>query len=112
MAQVCTVSLLCRRDRRGSFPGGHGIASHRIFESGRRENESQADRFATNVLQTYPGIGRNKHKSPGVEIALLIAEPYVSLSAVHQQYFILGQMPVLRDGRSRGKLFRTRHEML
>ena len=47
-----------------------------------------------------------------MEIALLIAEPNVSLSALHQEDFILGQVPMLPYGCSRGKLFRTCHEML
>ena len=47
-----------------------------------------------------------------MEIALLIAEPDVSFSALHQEYFILGQVHVLPYGRSRCKLFRTCHEML
>ena|SRR6266403_1131176 len=111
MAQVGALFLLGWRDRGGRFAGGHGIAAHRILESGRREDERQADRFGANVLQTYPGIRRNKHEPPGVEIALLIAEPDVNLSALHQEYFILGQVFVFSYGRSRGKLFRTRHEM-
>jgi len=47
-----------------------------------------------------------------MEIALLIAEPNVSFSTLDQHNFILGQVPVLRYGRSWGKLLRTRHEML
>ena len=47
-----------------------------------------------------------------MEVALLIAEPNVSHSALHQEYLILGQVPVPSYGRSRGKLLRTGHEML
>ena len=95
MPQMCTLFLLLWRDLGGRFTGGDGIASHRIVESGRREDESQVDRLGANVLQTYPSIGRNEHKSPGMEIALLIAEPNVSRSAVEQHDLILGQVPVL-----------------
>ncbi len=47
-----------------------------------------------------------------MEIALLIAEPNVGISAVDQHYFILDQVPVLWQGRSRSNLLRTCHEML
>jgi hypothetical protein len=90
-----TVFLLLWGDLSGRFTGWHRIASHRIVESGRREDESQADRFGPNVLQTYPGVRRNEHQSPRMEIALLIAEPNVSRSAVNQDDFILGQVPML-----------------
>ena len=93
---MCAVSLLLWRDFGGRFSGWHGIAPHRILESGCREDESQADRFAANVLRIYPGICRNKHKSPSMEIALLIAEPNVSRSALDQQDFVLDQVPMLR----------------
>lgn len=83
-----------RRDPGGHFTGGHGIASHRILESGRREDDRQADRFDANVLQTYPGVSRNKHKSPRMDISLLIAQPNASLPALDQQYFVLGQVLV------------------
>ncbi len=47
-----------------------------------------------------------------MEIALLIAEPNMSRSALNQQDFILGQVPVLLNGRSRGKLLHSRYQML
>ena len=88
--EVRTVSLLLWRNLRGCFTGGDGIAPHRILESGRREDESQADRIGADVLRIYPGIGRNEDKCPRMEIALLITEPNVSFAAMDQQDFILG----------------------
>src|SRR5207244_9390982 len=41
MSQVCTFALLLCRDLCSWLTGRYGIASHRILESGRRENESQ-----------------------------------------------------------------------
>lgn len=96
MPKVGTVLLLLWCDLGGRFTGRHGIASHRILESGRREDESQVNRFGANVLRTYPSIRRNEHKSSRMEIALLIAKPNVSRSAVEQHDFILDQVPVLR----------------
>ena len=42
--EVCAVFLLFRRDRGRRFTGGHGIASHRLLEAGRREDERQRHR--------------------------------------------------------------------
>ena len=112
MPQLRAVFLLLWRDLGRRLASRHGIASHGIFESGRREDESQADRFGANVLQTHPGIRRNEHQSPRVEIALLIAEPDMGRSAVDQHDFILGQVPVLLYGCSLGKLLRACHQML
>ena len=109
---MSAVSLLLWRDLGRRLTGWHGIASHRIFESGRGEDESQADRFGTNVLRAYPCIRRNKYKSSRVEIALLISEPNVRRSALNQQDFILGQVPVFLNGRSWGKVLRPRYQML
>jgi hypothetical protein len=47
-----------------------------------------------------------------MNIAFLIAEPNMSLSALDQQDLILYQVPVFRYGSARCKLFHTRHEML
>jgi hypothetical protein len=110
--QVGTLFLLFWRDLGGLFPGWHGIASHRVLESGRGEDESQADRIGADVLQTYPSVRGNKYKSPCVEIALLIAEPNMSLAAVDQHYFILNQVPVLWYSCSGGEFLGTRHKML
>ena len=95
MAEVRTLHLLLRRDRSGRFTSRHGIASHRLLESGRGEDERYADRFGANVLRTYPCIRRNEHEPSGMEIAFLIAEPNVSRSAMDQHYLILDQVPVL-----------------
>jgi hypothetical protein len=93
--EVCAVSLLLWCDWRGRFTRGHGIAPHRVFEAWRREDERQRDRFGTDVLSTDPRICRDEHKPSGVEIAFLLAEPYVGRSAVNQQDFILKQVSVL-----------------
>jgi hypothetical protein len=89
MPFVGTLSALLWRCLGGRFIGWDRVTSHRIFESRRREDESQADRFSTSVLQTYPSVTGDKRKSPGMQITLLIAEPDVCRSALDQQYFIL-----------------------
>src|ERR1700731_1424282 len=104
--------LLLWCDRSGRFAARHRIASHRIFESWRREDKRQTDRFRANFFQTYPSVSRNENKSSGMKIPLLIAEPHVSRSAMHQRNFVLDQMPVLRQGRSGSKPLGPRHEML
>ncbi len=96
MAQVCALSLLFWRDLCRSFTGRNGITPHRVLKPWCGEDESQADWFGANVLQTYPGIRRNKHQSSRLKIAILIAEPDVGLSALNQHDFILDQVPVLR----------------
>jgi Zinc-binding dehydrogenase len=96
MPQMRAVFLLLWRDLGGCLTGWHGIASHRILEPGRREDESQTHRSGANVSRAYPRIRRDEHKSTRMDIALLIAEPNVSDSAVDQQDFILGRVPMLR----------------
>src|SRR6266513_5550675 len=112
MPQVRTLSLFLWRDLRGRFACWHRIASHSVLEPRRREDESQAGRFGPDVLQTYPCILWDKHKATGMEVALLIAKPNASISAVEQQDFVLDQMPMLRYRCSRGKHLRPRHEVL
>jgi len=112
MPQMGTFLLLLWRDLGRLLTGGHGIASHRVLESGCGEDESQTDRIRANILQTHPGILRNKHKPSRMEIALLVAEPNASFAAVNQHYFILGQVPVLWYRCSGGELFCTRHKVL
>jgi len=112
MPQVRTISLLFWRDLGGRFPGRHRIAPHRVFKSGRRENESHPNRLRANVLRTYPSVSRNKHKRPRMEIALALPKPNVSLAALNQQDFILGQVSVFRYGRSWCKLLPARYKML
>jgi hypothetical protein len=86
--KMCAVSLLLGCDRRGHFTRGYRIASHRIFEAWRREDERQRDRFGTDVLSTDPGICRDEHQPSGVEITFLFAEANVGRSALDQQDFI------------------------
>jgi hypothetical protein len=112
VAHVRTLFLLPWRNLRGRFTGWDGIASHCFLEPGRREDESQANRFGASVLQTYPGISRNKRKSPHMDISLLIAEPNVGSSSLDQQYFILGQVLMLLYGCAWGELLSTQHEVL
>ena len=112
MPQMRTISLLFWCYLGGRFTGRHRIASHRVFKSRRRENESQADRLSSNVLRTYPSIGRNKHKCSRVEIAFILPKPNVSLAALNQQDFILRQVSVFRYRRPWGKLFPTCHKVL
>jgi hypothetical protein len=47
-----------------------------------------------------------------MDIAFLIAEPNMSRSAMNQQYLVLDQVPVFRQGRTGSNVFGTRHEML
>jgi hypothetical protein len=112
MAQVGTLFLLLWRDWGGEFTGRHGIAAHRILESRRGKDEGQADRFGASVLQTYPGIRRDKDKTASVEIALLIAEPNMSIATVNQHDFILDQVSMRGYGRAGSKIHGTRDEML
>jgi hypothetical protein len=109
--EVCAVHLLLWCDSGRRFTGGHGIASHRLLESWCREDEGQGDRFGADVLSTDPGIRGDEHQPSGMEIALLIAEPHVGRSALDQQDFILNQMPVFGQRRSRSKQFRPGHKM-
>lgn len=112
MPQMGTVPLLFRSDRGGGFTGGDRIAAHRILEPRRREDEHQADRLGARVLCTDPGLSRNKNQSPRMEIALLVAEPNVSLAGLNQQDFILIQVPVLRYRGSGRKFLGARDKML
>jgi hypothetical protein len=112
MSQVRTFFLLLWRDLCWRLTGRYGIAPHRVLESRRRENESQTNGFRASVLQTYPRVLGNKDYSPGMNIAFLIAEPNMGLSALDQQNLILYQVPVFRYCGSRCQFFRARHEML
>ena len=93
--EVCAVVLLLRRDRRRRFTRGHGIAPHRVFETWRREDERQGDRFGADVPSADPGIGGDEDQPSGMEIAFLFTEPDVGRSALDQQDFILKQVSVL-----------------
>src|SRR5881392_3944101 len=55
VAEVCAVQLLLWGDSGRRFAAGHGIASHRLLESRRREDERQGDRFGADILAADPG---------------------------------------------------------
>src|SRR6476661_7137716 len=112
MSEVCTLPLLVRRDGGRRLTRGHRIAPHRIVESWRREDEGQRDRLSASVRRADPSVCWNEDETARMQLAFLIAEPHLSGSTLYQEDFILEQVPMLRQRRSRLDHFGSSHKML